>query len=306
MIVRPSTNWLRMLFVWRGSVLPAILPQLLLMLLTSTLALRTDGRIFGAKLPLDTAALPLLGLSLAIFLGFRNNASYQRYTEARLNWGRLLIAARALTSQVNGYLPPQQAALDRPLFVRRVIASVYALKHQLRGTDPMPELAAYLPPQELAALKGREFLAIALLDQVRLMLAEAAPRRAGRGEILMMLDRQLNDLAAAAGSCERICNTPIPYAYGVLLHRTVYLYCFLLPFGLVDAIGVATPLITVFVSYTFFALEAIAQQVAEPFGSGENCLALNAMARNIERSVLEQCGEALPAALAPDADYQIN
>jgi putative membrane protein len=30
MIVRPPVNWLRLLFVWRGSVLPAILPQLLL------------------------------------------------------------------------------------------------------------------------------------------------------------------------------------------------------------------------------------------------------------------------------------
>ena len=30
MIVRPRPHWLRLLFVWRGSVLPRILPQLLL------------------------------------------------------------------------------------------------------------------------------------------------------------------------------------------------------------------------------------------------------------------------------------
>jgi hypothetical protein len=56
-----------------------------------------------------------------------------------------------------------------------------------------------------------------------------------------MLDHQLNDLAATVAGCERIKNTPIPYPYGVLVHRTVYMYCFLLPLGLVDAIGVATP-----------------------------------------------------------------
>jgi anaerobic selenocysteine-containing dehydrogenase len=74
-IVR-SSNWLRMLFVWDGSVLQAIIPQLLLMLVISSLALLTDGRVFGVKIPLDTAPFPMVGISLAIFLGFRNNASY--------------------------------------------------------------------------------------------------------------------------------------------------------------------------------------------------------------------------------------
>src|SRR6202012_713475 len=38
------------------------------------------------------------------------------------------------------------------------------------------------------------------------------------------------------GGCERIAGTPLPYSYGVLLHRTVYIYCFLLPLGLVDSL----------------------------------------------------------------------
>lgn len=306
MIVRPPVNWLRLLFVWRGSVLPAILPQLLLMLFVSTVALETDGRIAGAKLPLDTAAFPLLGVSLAIFLAFRNNASYQRFTEARLCWCQLLIAARALASQAISCFPAQQAAFNQALFRRRLIAVMYALKHQLRGTDPMPELAGLLDAQELALLRGRSFLPVALLDALRQMLVQAALRPPARGEVLMVLDRQVNALGAAVGACERIRSTPIPYGYGVLLHRTVYLYCFLLPFGLVDAIGAATPLITVFVAYTFFALEAIAEQVAEPFGTAPNCLALNALTRQIERSVCEQYGAPMPAALQPDAGYRID
>lgn len=305
MIVRPPVNWLRLLFVWHGSVLPAILPQLLLMLFVSTVALETDGRIAGAKLPLDTAAFPLLGVSLAIFLAFRNNASYQRFTEARLCWGQLLIAARALTSQAISCFPASQA-FSHALFQRRLIAAIYALKHQLRGTDAMPELARLLDEQELALLRGRTFLPIALLDAVRQMLVQAALRPPASGEMLVVLDRQVNALGAAVGACERISSTPIPYGYGVLLHRTVYLYCFLLPFGLVDAIGAATPLITVFVAYTFFALEAIAEQVAEPFGTAPNCLALNALTRQIERSLCEQSGRPMPAALQPDAGYRID
>lgn len=126
MIVRSTSNWLRMLFVWDGSVLQAIIPQLLLMLVISSLALLTDGRVFGVKIPLDTAPFPMVGISLAIFLGFRNNASYARFAEARHIWGQLLIAARALASQAITYLPQETSGLDHQLLLRRLVAFVYA------------------------------------------------------------------------------------------------------------------------------------------------------------------------------------
>ncbi|RFP16222.1 MULTISPECIES: bestrophin family protein [unclassified Duganella] len=306
MIVRPTGSWLRMLFVWDGSVLKSIIPQLLLMLAISSLAVATGGRIDGVKIPLDTAPFPLVGVSLAIFLGFRNNAAYARFVEARQIWGHILIAARSLTSQALSYLPQEDEGFARELFVRRLIAFVYALTHQLRGTDPKPDLARYLNEEDMVQLGGLDYIPVALLDRLRLMLASAARRGQGPEQMLWMLDAQVGELAAAVGGCERIRNTPIPYPYGVLVHRTVYLYCFLLPFGLVDAIGLATPLISVFVAYTLFALEAIAQEISEPFGTAPNCLALHAMTRNIERSLLEQCGLAKPEQLAPCARYNIN
>ncbi|MXN60890.1 bestrophin family ion channel, partial [Burkholderia pseudomallei] len=105
MIVRPRQNWLQMLFVWNGSVLQSIIPQLVFMAIVSTLAVFTNGRIFGEKIPLNTAPFTLFGLALAIFLAFRNNASFERFKEARHLWGNILIASRALTSQMRRYLP---------------------------------------------------------------------------------------------------------------------------------------------------------------------------------------------------------
>lgn len=306
MIIRPPTNWLRMLFVWDGSVLKTIVPQLLLILAISVLAVVTGGRVLGTRIPLDTVPFPLVGVSLAIFLAFRNNAAYARYVEARQIWGRILIAARALTSQVINYLPQDGDGFERKLFVQRLIAFVYALTHQLRGTDPSADLARYLSREEAAELRGLHYIPVALLDRIRLMLARAGRRR-GEGEpLLWILDAQVSELAASVGGCERISNTPIPFAYGVLVHRTVYLYCFMLPFGLVADLGMATPLVCVFVAYTLFALEAIAQEISEPFGTDPNCLALNAMTRNIERSLLEQCGEEMPEQLEPCERYNIS
>src|SRR5471032_428534 len=306
MIVRSRTNWLRMLFIWDGSVLKSIVPQLLVMLAISSLAMVTGGRILGTKIPLDTAPFPLVGVSLAIFLGFRNNAAYARFVEARQIWGRILIAARTLSSQTLHYLPPDGQLDARGLFVRRLIAFAYALMHQLRHSDPAVDLARYLDAGELERLRGKEYQPVALLDTLRQMLAKAVSAQPAPGPLLWMLDAQLNELAGAVGGCERISNTPIPYPYGVLVHRTVYLYCFLLPFGLVDAIGPATPLISVFVAYTLFALEAIAQEVSEPFGTDPNCLALHAMTRNIERTLLEQCGQLMPEPIQPCERYNIS
>ncbi|NYE60668.1 putative membrane protein [Duganella sp. 1224] len=306
MIIRPHTNWLRMLFVWNGSVLKTIVPQLLVILVISVVAVVTRGHIFGARVPLDTVPFPLMGVSLAIFLAFRNNAAYARYVEARQIWGRILIAARALTSQVVNYLPQDGDGFERKLFVQRLIAFVYALTHQLRKTDPAADLARYLPPEEARELSGMHYIPVALLDRLRLMLARAGRKRGDGEPLLWLLDAQVSELAAAVGGCERISGTPIPFAYGVLLHRTVYLYCFLLPFGLVADLGAATPLVCVFVAYTLLALEAIAQEIAEPFGTDPNCLALNAMTRNIERSLREQCGDPVPDALQPCDRYNIS
>ena len=59
--------------------------QLVFMGAVSSLAVFTHGRA-GEKIPLNTALFTLFGLALAIFLAFRNNASYDRYNEARHLW----------------------------------------------------------------------------------------------------------------------------------------------------------------------------------------------------------------------------
>jgi putative membrane protein len=120
------------------------------------------------------------------------------------------------------------------------------------------------------------------------------------------MENSLDSLSFALGSCERIANTPLPFAYSVVLHRSVYLYCALLPFGLVDSIGLMTPLVVSFVSYTFFALEALSDEIESPFGLEANDLALNAMVAGIDASLREMLGEVPPPAPLPDANFVLN
>ena len=88
MIIRKKENWFRMLFIWRGSVLPALLPRLLILFTLSLLIVYFHGTVFSFKIPLNTAPLTLFGFVLALFLGFRNNVSYDRFGKEE-NYGVL-------------------------------------------------------------------------------------------------------------------------------------------------------------------------------------------------------------------------
>lgn len=80
-------------------------------------------------------------------------------------------------------------------------------------------------------------------------------------------DNMLTELTNVQGGCERIRNTPVPYAYGVLSHRVVAVFCFFLPLGIVDDVGAYTPFVTLLVSYAFFGLDSLGSEVEEPFGT---------------------------------------
>ena len=120
------------------------------------------------------------------------------------------------------------------------------------------------------------------------------------------IDDTLNNFDRILAGCERIRSTPVPFSYTLLLHRTAYLYCFLLPFGLVDTAGMATPIVVGLVSYTFFGLDALGDEIEEPFGTLSNDLPLAALSRNIEINLREALGETdLPEPLEPE-NYQLD
>ena len=80
----------------------------------------------------------------------------------------------------------------------------------------------------------------------------------------------------------------------------------MLPFGLLDSIGVMTPLMVTFVAYTFFAIEALGDEIEEPFGMMTNDLALDAIVASIDASLRELLGDTPPPAPRPDADFVLN
>lgn len=292
-----------MLFVWRGSVLPNIASQLLAVIAFSYVVVLVHGQVFQTKISLTFVPFTLVGLTMAIFLGFRNSTSYDRYWEARRLWGSLLNEGRTLARQAMTL--PQHTEHAHEL-VYRVIAFTHALRHQLRGTQPDADFARLLPAADCTRLAAARYKPAVVLLMVGESLRAVRLREDMPPVLVAAMEQPLSRLSDVLGGCERIANTPIPFTYSVIIHRTIYLYCLLLPFSLVDSIGMMTPLIVGFVAYTFFALESLGAQIEEPFGLEPNDLALDAMASTIEATLREILGERdLPAVPAP-VDYVLT
>lgn len=302
-IIRPRPHWIHLLFVRRGSLVHRILSQQLFILVLSCAVVIAHGQFFHWKVTLTSGPFSLMGVALAIFLGFRINASYDRYWEGRKQWGMVLVEARNLARKALAQIEPKENVRT---FVLALAGFAATMRNQLRGYPSRQGTEALLPESLRQQIASARFAPAIVLLWLGNWLGDA--RRSGRLNpvLVQTMEESLDGLSLAIGSCERIASTPLPFTYSVILHRSAYLYCMLLPFGLVDQIGWMTPLVVTFVSYTFFALEALSDEIEEPFGLATNDLALDAIVTTIEASMRELLGEPLPPKPMPNAEFVLT
>lgn len=287
MIIKTKAHWFKMLFEWKGSVLPQLLSRLGIIFIFAALVVYFQGFFQTYNLSIDPTIFTLFGVALAIFLGFRNSASYERWWEARKLWGALLNDTRSIARQSYSLIDSEDYQEKRTDFINKMIALVHTLRHQLRFTDSSDDLKRLLKSEDLLEIKSTKYQPIMLLQKMAEQIKIAKKEQRITAIEQLAFEENFNKISDIIGGCERIASTPIPYTYSVLLHRTVYLYCFLLPFGFVQTLGWMTPFAIVFIAYTFVALEAIADELEDPFGLQPNDLALDAMSKMIENTLLE-------------------
>ncbi len=249
----------------------------------------------------------VIGLALGIFLGFRNNAAYDRFWEGRKLWGQLVNTSRSLTRQVLTLLTSEgegegEGAALRALQVRMVhlvIAYAHAFRRMLRREEPLPRIEALIPAADAERLRVEENVPCGIVQ----LLAECIGEARTRGWVDPMhvptLEASLVTITDLQGGCERILSTPIPFSYTVLLHRIVAVYCICLPFGIDEGVGWARPLVVLVISYAFFGLDQIGEELEDPFGRNTHDLALASISRTIERNLRRRLGEEVLPELTP-------
>jgi ion channel-forming bestrophin family protein len=303
-IVYDRGGWLSMVLRVHGSSLPLIWPRILAT--TTTAAIFTYLQRYPAfHHSLTMAPFLITALPLGIILGFRNSSSYERFWEGRKLWGALVNASRSLLRQLDAFVVARapedeaEAAALRRRATLRVIAFAYALRMHLRGETDRSELAPLLDADEIAGLSGEPSPPAAVLHRLGAELREARERKWLRSRHAHVLEASVVTLTDVLGGCERIKGTPTPVSYLIFVHRAVAFYCFLLPFGVADSVHALTPVVVFFVSYALFSLDAIGEELDDPFRASQGTLPIASISRAIEIYARRRLGDETPEPLGP-------
>ena len=292
MIVRDKNNSFKLLFAWSGTILPKVLPALFIVVFISAVLVYLSSHQFFSIPAVPAIGFTIFGIILSIFLSFRNNACYDRWWEGRKLWGALIANSRHI-SRDSHVLNSEH----RDILMYRVMLFTHLLRDRLRAQPQSFEFyhdKVGFSSLQLQQLSKKINAAQFVLEAIQKDLVQALRH----GEISDIIYAQMNEHVAEMSlvqtGCDRIATTPLPFAYSVLLNRTVYFFCFMLPFSLGATLGLATPLLVGILAYTFLGLDALSSEIEEPFGTQSNDLPLDAMVRTIEIELLGTLGKPTP------------
>jgi ion channel-forming bestrophin family protein len=276
-----TRHWFRGAVRLRGSVIPSVLPRVLLCALAAAIVSLFHHRGGGVAYPGLSGVIP--SVVLGLLLVFRTNTAYERFWEGRKSWGAIVNASRNLGRQIWIAIEAKTAIdhQEKVAILRLIAAFAVATKEYLRGHDLTVETIGHLlNPTQLAQLQSAVHppLTIATwLDQFIQRQTQLEPvQRVAMAQLI-------NQLVDNLGACERILRTPMPLAYSIHLKQLLLLYCLLLPFAIVRDLGILTSPVVALVSFTLLGIEAIGLEIENPFGHDPNDLPLNAICAGIEQ-----------------------
>jgi putative membrane protein len=260
---------------------------------------------------IDPVPASILGVAIAFLIGFRVNSAYERWWEARRLWGTITNDSRSFARQIvsiaahpGDSMPDSTSDEWQKKMIKRQIAFCYALKNSLRKMDVSGEISDFVSEEELAWLKKQKNVPNAVLQLQGHALTRARAEEKFDELRLLHMDNRLNSLADAMGGCERIKNTVFPRQYSYYSTLFVRIYSYLLPFVFVGKSGWATRAFAVLIGFIYFALDAIASGIENPFENSFNDTPMNAICRNIEINLLQMIGETdLPKPVEPQNGF---
>jgi putative membrane protein len=104
---------------------------------------------------------------------------------------------------------------------------------------------------------------------------------------LLAMDTNLTALVDFHSGCERIVRTPIPFAYAQHIKLFVTLWCFTVPFAIVDAMQSYTWFASAVLSFALFGIDEIGVEIEDPFGYDDNDLPIDRIAATVKTSMQE-------------------
>lgn len=236
-----------------------------------------------------------LASALTIFLAFRTNAAYGRWWEARQLWGQQVNTSRALAVQFLTMLDdetedPHRIPLRNSLVLHH-ITFTHALRCHLRKQTALPEVRTLLGEDAARELSIYKNLPAGLVLRMGSLLRQARNEGMLDSFRWTKINENLTVLTNIQGALERIKNTPLPRQFDYLPSILVDVFCWLLPLGLVEGLGLMTPIASVLISFMFIAADLMSREISNPFENTIHDIPMTALSRTIELNLREQMEE---------------
>lgn len=224
----------------------------------------------------------LLGFVISLLLVFRTNTAYERWWEGRKLWGTLVNCSRNLSIRLSAIAKGSPDDLRE--FKRLIINFPYALKNHLRNISSMDE-AELEEHFHIKDLKTQKHVPQFISDSIYSRLVRLNQEGKINTENFIAASTDWQQLMEVCGACERIKNTPIPFSYSTFIKKFLIIYIFTLPIAYGPTLGYYAVPIVAFIFYVLTSLELIAEEIENPFGTDDNDLPLDEIAKNIRASV---------------------
>ncbi|GAA4323518.1 bestrophin family ion channel [Mucilaginibacter gynuensis] len=297
--------------------------------------------VFGIKwLDIPWPVIALLGTSTAFIVGFTNTQTYRRTEEAQQIWTNILSLSRSWGLICRDLVDD---ANHTKTLIYRHFAWLTALRYHLREhrvwesankkhnaeyqqyysipewETPLDiELAKYLSAKELKYILTTDNKATQILG----LQSKTVKSLYNKEKLVLIqfieIERAIRDLFLQQAKSEQMKDAPYPRQYAIINTFFVWLFCTLLPFGMIKdfdklnevvegaikghMVWLLVPFSTL-ISWMFTSLEQVGESTENPFEGSANDVPISQMSRAIEIELRELLGETeLPPALEPKND----
>ena len=176
------------------------------------------------KLFLSGKAISILGIAVAIFIGFRNTQAIDRWWEAQKLWGELVNSSRLWKDSLITYLDNETLNNQGRLLLGSQAALLWAVNFELRNFARREDLKLFhhlLSESKLAKAESTtRLISEHMMRQVNRLYREGKLDDWGRNQ--MVYNSSL--ITASIGGLQRIRNTPIPPPYDVFVRILSWIF----------------------------------------------------------------------------------
>jgi putative membrane protein len=282
---RDRPSWFKSALQVRVSVIPSILPRVLLCGGFGVFISLLHFFKWPVSLPTLSSIVP--SIVLGLLLVFRTNTAYDRFWEGRKFWGMLINNVRNLARRIWVAIEekdPEDIELKKSA-LRLLPAFAVAMKLHLRQEAVNPELEPLMSPGQYQKLKSMNNPPLEIAFWIEDYLQEQYERNCLDVYQLTGMKDLINSMIDVLGGCERILKTPIPLAYAIHLKQLLLLYCLALPFQMVKDLTWGTGPIVALISFTLFGIEEIGIEIENPFQHDTNDLPLDSICATMQRNI---------------------